>query len=97
MMTYGEPIKQIIKLRLKTSMLNSSLCDYSDAHILVSGTITIAGLGRDHTAKRVDEIENTVMFRTCGSFTDYISETNNTQIDNAKDIYVVMLICNFIE
>ena len=64
MMTYGEPIKQIIKLRLKTSMLNSSLCDYSDAYILVSGTITIAGLGRDHTAKQVDEIENTVIFKT---------------------------------
>ena len=77
MMTYGEPIKQIIKLRLKTSLLNSSLCDYSDAYILVSGTITIAGLGRDHTAKRIYEIENTVIFKTCASFTDYISETNN--------------------
>ena len=45
-------------------MLNSRLCDYSDAYILVSGTITIAGLGRDHTAKQVDEIENTVIFKT---------------------------------
>ena len=28
-------------------MLRSSLCDYSDAYILVSGTITITGVGAD--------------------------------------------------
>ena len=36
-------------------MWRSSLCDYSDAYILVSGTITIAGAGDDDDAKRVDE------------------------------------------
>ena len=29
------------QIRPKTSMLRSSLCDYSDAYILVSGTTTI--------------------------------------------------------
>ena len=28
-------------------MLKSSLCDYSDTYILVSGTITITGTGAD--------------------------------------------------
>ena len=28
-------------IRFKTSMLRSSLCDYSDAYILVEGTITV--------------------------------------------------------
>ena len=32
------PTKQI---RLKTSMLRSSLCDYSEAYILVKGNITV--------------------------------------------------------
>ena len=39
------PNKQI---KLKTSMLRSSLCDYSDAYILVKGNITVtntAGAG----------------------------------------------------
>ena len=36
-------------------MLRSSLCDYSDAYILVSGTITITGAGADDAAKRLDE------------------------------------------
>ena len=32
-------------------MLKSSLCDYSDAYILVSGTIAITGGGADDNAK----------------------------------------------
>ena len=32
------------QIKFKTSMLKSSLCDYSDAYILVSGTITVAAL-----------------------------------------------------
>ena len=29
------------QIKLKTTMLKSSLCDYSDAYILVMGTITV--------------------------------------------------------
>ena len=29
------------QIKFKTSMLKSSLCDYSDAYILVSGTIKV--------------------------------------------------------
>ena len=35
-------------------MLRSSLCDYSDAYILVSGTITINGAGNDDAARQLD-------------------------------------------
>ena len=41
-MTYVEGITPIVKLNLKTTMLKSSLCDYSDVYILVKGTITVA-------------------------------------------------------
>ena len=37
--------------KFKTSMLRSSLCDYSDAYILVSGTMTITEEEADDTAK----------------------------------------------
>ena len=37
-------------MKLKTSMLKSSFCDYSDAYILVKGKITITGAGDDATA-----------------------------------------------
>ena len=32
------------QITFKTSMLRSRLCDYKDAYILVSGTITVAAL-----------------------------------------------------
>ena len=38
-----------------------------------------------------------VVFKGCAPFTDCKSEINNTQIDNAKDIYVVMPMYNSIE
>ena len=75
-------------------MLRSSLCDYSNAHILVSGNITITGAGADDAAKRLDGRSKGVIFRNCAPFAECISEINNTQIDNAKYLNVVMPIYN---
>ena len=71
------------QIRFKTSMLRSSLYDYSYAYILVSGTITITAAGADDAAKRLDE-RNKDVIKKCAPFTDCISEINNTQIDNSK-------------
>ena len=38
-----------------------------------------------------------VIFKNCAPFTDCISEINNTQIDNAKDIDIIMPMDNLIE
>ena len=53
------------KIEFKTSILKSILCDSSDADILVSGTITIAGSGVDDVAKRLDQRNKGVIFRNC--------------------------------
>ena len=74
------------QIKFKTSMLKSSLCDYSDAYILVKGTISV-----------VNTADAEVIFKNCALFTDWISEINNTQIDNARDIDVVRAIYNLIE
>ena len=71
-------------------MLKSSLCDYSDAYILVKVTITINGIGADAAARRADEREKGAAFKNCAPFTNCISEINNTQIGNAKDIDILM-------
>ena len=42
------------QIKFKTSMLRSNLYDYSDAYILVSGTITINGAGNDDAARQLD-------------------------------------------
>ena len=38
-----------------------------------------------------------IIFKNCAPFINCISEINNTQIDNAKDIAIVMPMYNLIE
>ena len=78
------------QIKFKTTTLKSSLCDYSDAHILVKGTIPINGAGDDAAARQADERDKGVTFKNCAPFINCISEINNTQVDNAKDIDIVM-------
>ena len=83
------------QIKFKTTMLKSSLCDYRDAYILVKGTITVnntaaEGIAANNTNKKV-------IFKNCAPFTNCMSKINNTQIDNAKDIDIVMAMCNLIE
>ena len=85
------------QIKFKTTMLKSSLCDYSDAYILVKGTITINGTGANAAARQADERDKGVAFKNCTPFTNCISEINNTQVDNAKDIDIVMPMYNLIE
>ena len=85
------------QIKFKTTMLKSSLCNYSDAYILVKGTITIAGAGADAAARQADERDKGVIFKNRAPFTNCISEINNTQVDNAKDIDIVMPMYNLIE
>ena len=78
-------------------MLRTSLCDYSDAYILISETITIAGERDDAAAGQEDEINKRVIFKNCVPFIDCKKEINNTRIDEAKYIDVVMPMYNLIE
>ena len=83
------------QIKFKTTMLKSSLCDYSDAYILVKGTITVNNTAAEGaTANNTDK---KVIFKNCTPYTNCISEINNTQVDNAKDIDIVMPMYNLIE
>ena len=76
--------------KFKTSMLKSSLCDYSDAHILVKRTITVIGARADDVARTADRNNKQEIFKNCAPFTDCITEINNKQVDNAKYLDVAM-------
>ena len=83
------------QIKFKTTMLKSSLCDHSDAYILVKGTISVtntaaAGAAANNTNKEV-------IFKNCAPFTNCPSEINNMQIDNAKGIDITMPMYNLIE
>ena len=83
------------QIKFKTTMLKSSLCDYSDAYILVKGTIS-----DNNTAAADADASNTnkkVKLKNSAPFTSFISEIINTQVDNAKDIDIVMPMYNLIE
>ena len=73
-----KPSKQI---RFETSMLQSELCDYSDAYIVVEGTITVTD-PNDVNYKKELAFKNNAPF--------VISKINNTLIDNAEDLDIVM-------
>ena len=85
------------QIKFKTAMLRSGLRDYSDAYILVDGKIAITGAGDDAAARQADERDKGVAFKNCAPFTKCISEINNTQIGDAKDIDLVMPMYNLIE
>ena len=75
-----KPSKQI---RFKTSMLRSDLCDFSDAYIVVKGTITVTNPVNDAYDKKL-------AFKNNAPFVSCISKINNTLIDNAEELDIVM-------
>ena len=83
------------QIMLKTSVLKSSLWAYSDSFILE--TIAITGERTNAAVKQADKINKGVIFKHCALFANCISEINNTQINNAKDLDGVMLKYNLIE
>ena len=82
-----KPSKQI---RFKTSMLRSDLCDFSDAYIVVKGTITV-------TDPHNDAYDNKLAFKNNAAFVSCISKINNTLIDNAEDLDIVMPMYKLLE
>ena len=83
------------QIKFKTTMLKSVLCDYSDAYILVKGTISVTNTAAQGAA--ANNINKRVIFKNCAPFTNCISEINNPQIDNAEDIDIVMPMYNLIK
>ena len=76
-------------------MLRSSFCDYADAYILVKENIAVNN-NADASAA-ANNIGKKVIFKNFPPFTNCISKTNNTQIDNAEYIDIVMPMYNLIE
>ena len=72
-------------------MLRSSLCDYSDAYILVKGNVTIANTAAG--GQEANNADKKVIFKNCAPFTSSIS----TQTDDDQYICVVMPMYNLIE
>ena len=79
------------EIRIKTSILRSDLCDFSDAYIVVKGTITAEG---DNNANKRNK---NLAFKNNTPFINCISKINGIKIDNAEDLDVVMPMYNLLE
>ena len=86
--SYENPIKFLINL------IESSLCDYSNAYILVTGDITVK---RRNAAGTADIPLNTITFKTCALFEECSREIDSTLIDRADFINITMPMYNLIE
>ena len=78
-------------IRFKTPMLRSNLCDYSDAYILVEGTITVAGNNLRDRRNRPLVLKNNAPFVSC------ITRINGELIEDADDLDIVMPMYNLLE
>ena len=75
-------------------MLRSDLCDFSDAYIVVKGTITLTKTN----AGGIINIRNRFLaFKNKAPFTNCISKISNILIDNAEDLDVAMPMHNLLE
>ena len=84
-------------IKFKSTMLKSNLCDYADACIFVKGRITISGARDDAAARQLNEKNKGVTFKNCAPFTKCTTKINNTDIDNAQDLDIVMPMYNLIK
>ena len=76
-------------------MLKSSLCDYNVTQIFVEGTKTVpntAGVGA-----AINNTNKKIIFKNYATFTNCISGINNTQVDDAQDMDIVMHMYNLIK
>ena len=91
------------KIKFKTKMLKPSLYNYGDAYILAEWIVTITGAKRAGTevatqiAKATDQRDKEVTLKNFAPFTDYISWIDDTPVDNAKDLHIVMTIYDLME
>lgn len=76
-------------------MLKSCLCNYNNAYIFVKRTISVTNT-EDPDADTTN-IDNKIIIKNCLTLNICIIKINNTQVDNAKDLDIVMLMYNLLE
>ena len=83
-------------IRFKTPMLRSSLCDYSDAYILVKGTITVNGVvnGAENDITRRNR---PLILKNNSPFVSFITRINGELIEDADDLDIVIPMYNLLE
>ena len=85
-------------IRFKTPMLRSNLCDYSNAYILVKGTITVTVPGANNGANNMrDKRNRPLILKTNARFVSCMRRINGELIEDANDLDIVIPMYNLLE
>ena len=85
-------------IRFKTPVSRSSLCDYSDAYILVKGTITVTAPGVNNNVNNIrDKRNRPLILKNDAPFVSCITRINGELIEDANDLDIVMCMYNLLE
>ena len=85
-------------IRFKTPMLRSNLCDYSDAYILVKGTITVPVPGVNNNANNIrDKRNRPLILKNNAPFVSCITRINGELIEDADDLDIAMPMYNLLK
>ena len=82
-------------IRFKTPMLQSDLCDYADAYILVNGTITVTAAAGANNIR--DKKNRKLILKNNAPFVSCITRINGELIEDADDLDIVMPMYNLLE
>ena len=81
----GNEIDSTIKF--ETKVIKPNLCDYSDAYIIVTEDMKVAGVAAD----------TNVAFKNCTPFTRCVTHINDEHVETAENLDIVMPMYNLIE
>ena len=84
---YGTGNENDSTIKFETKVIKPILCDYSDAHILVTGDIKVAGIAAN----------TNVAFKNCAPFTRCVTHINDEHLETAKNLDIIMPMYNLIE
>ena len=92
-------------IKFNTPMLRTSLCDFSEAYIILKGKARVIADATEAGPDNVPPARNAAqngsnkkfVFKNCAPFTDCITKINATMIENANNIDLAMPMYNLIE
>ena len=84
---YGEGNENDETVKFEIEVVKSSLCDYSEAYILVTGDITASG----------GDANTKVAFKNCTPFTKFITHINDEHVYDGENLDIIMPMYNLIE
>ena len=96
--SFSDTYNENKSIRFKTPMLRSDLCDYSDAYILVKGTITVTANGDNHNADNSrDKRNRPLILKNNTPFVSYITRINGELIEDTDNLDIAMPMYNLLE